>query len=41
MELGYILTAVFAVIWIGLKVYEAVQRGKKNEQEKEQNYEQK
>lgn len=40
MELGYILTAVFAVIWLGLKICEIVQRNKKNEQKKEQNYEQ-
>lgn len=35
MELGYILTAVFAVIWLGLKIYEIVQRNKKHEQKEE------
>ena len=28
MELGYILAAVFAVIWLGFKVFEIVQRKK-------------
>ena len=28
MEIGYILTAVFAVIWLGFKIYETVQRNK-------------
>lgn len=26
MELGYILAAVFAVIWLGFKIFEIVQR---------------
>lgn len=40
MELGYILTAVFAVIWVGFKVYETVQAKKRREQKEEQHYEQ-
>ena len=28
MELGYIIAAVFAVIWLGFKVFEIVQRKK-------------
>ena len=40
MELGYVLTAVFAVIWLGFKIYEIVQTKKKHEQKEEHDYEQ-
>ena len=36
MEIGYILAVVFAVIWLGFKAFEIVQRSKaKNTAEKE------
>ncbi len=37
MELGYIITAVFAVIWLGFKIYEIVRKNKAKAERKDIN----
>ena len=39
MELGYIIAAIFAVIWLGFKVFEIVQKRKSKGAESVENTE--